>query len=291
MIRPFRLHRPSTVEEAIGLVQELPEAAVYRGGTELLQVMKMGLARFQHLVDLKGIDALHAVSVLDDGWIRIGAGVTHRDVAASAAVTAAFPAFAVLEGRIANPRVRNVGSLGGNLCFAEPHSDPATFLLAIEARLELQGPDGRRTLPVDEFVTGMLSTDLRPAELLLAVLLPPVGTDEVTAYDRRAFVERPTASVACRLRFEDERVSDARIAVGAVADRPALAAGAAGALRGVRIGELDAATRALPHGLDPSLRFDDGPTISAEYRAHLATVLARHAILAAAEARAEARHG
>lgn len=285
MIRPFTLHRPATLDEAIALVHGLPEATFYRGGTELLQVMKMGFARFEHLVDLKPIAELQGVSAGEDGWIRIGAGATHRDISSSGIVARAYPAFAALECRLANPRVRNVGSLGGNLCFAEPHSDPAAFLLAVDARLELQGPTGRRTLTVDEFVLDALTTDLRPAEVLLAILLPPAPDDEIVTCERRAFVERPAASVTCRLRFEDDHVSDARIVVGAVADRPAVARAASESLRGVRLDELEEAARSLPDGLDPLLRYEDDPTISGEYKAHLATVLVRRAVLAAAEAR------
>lgn len=287
MIRPFSLHRPASVREAVELAQALPDASFYRGGTELLQVMKLGFARFEHLIDLKSIRELHGVSRGEDGWIRIGAGTTHHDIASSDIVTGSYPTFAALEGRLANPRVRNVGSLGGNLCFAEPHSDPAPFLLAIEARLELVGPSGQRTLSVEDFILDALTTDLRPAELLTAILIPPAGGDgdEAVAYERRAFVERPSASVTCRLRSEGGRVSDARIAIGAVADRPALAGAASTMLRGVRLDELEEATRSFPDGLDPSLRYEDDPTISADYKRHLATVLTRRAVVAAAEAR------
>lgn len=284
MIRPFQLHRPTTIAEASATIAELPDAAFYRGGTELLQVMKMGLARFDHLVDLKRIPELHGITVQSDGSIRIGGATTHAEIERSAVVRGSYPALADLERQVANPRVRSVGSIGGNLCFAEPHSDPATFLLVADARLELSGPDGSRTLTVDAFLLGALETDLAHGELLVAIVLPAPAHGTAIAYRRIALVERPAASVACRLTIRDGIAAEARLAVGSVGERPQLAPAAATILDGVSRGDLAAAAVAAAASVAGACDVADEPGTSAEYRRHLVGVLARRAILAAAEA-------
>lgn len=284
MIRPFQLHRPTTIAEATAMIAELPDAAYYRGGTELLQVMKMGLARFDHLVDLKRIPELRGITAQPDGSIRIGGATTHAEIERSAVVRGSYPALAELERQVANSRIRNVGSIGGNLCFAEPHSDPATFLLVADAHLELSGPGGSRTLTVDAFLLGALETDLAHGELLVAIVLPAPAHGTAIAYRRIALVERPAASVACRLTIRDGVAAETRLAVGSVGERPQLAAAAAAIVDGVARAGLEAAAEAAAASLAEACEVEDEPGTSIEYRRHLVGVLARRAILAAAEA-------
>lgn len=283
MIRPFELHRPTSLPDASALLAELPEAAAYWGGTELLQVMKLGFAEIAHLIDLKRIAALRGIEQLAEGALRIGAGTTHREIERSPLVAAAWPAFVALERQVANPRVRNVGSIGGNLCFAEPHSDPATFLLALEAELEIAGPSGERVLSVDEFVLEPLTTDLARGELLRSIRVPAARPGEVAAYRRTAIVERPAASVACRLTIADGMIAAARITVGSVGPRPALAPGAAAALIGAPIDDIVGATERAGSALRDEIEVDDEPPLSRDYRRHLAGVLLRRAVAEAAE--------
>lgn len=281
MIRPFRLHRPGTLADAMALAAELPDVAYYRGGTELLQVMKLGFARFEHLIDLKGIPELSGIATDPDGWIRIRAGATHREIERSELVSAAWPELAALEGLIANPRVRNAGSIGGNLCFAEPHSDAAGFLLAVDARLEVAGPEGIRSVRVDDFVLGALSTAIEPPEILTAVLLPPRRHGVAVAFGRRALLERPTVSVTVLVGIAEGVVSEARIGVGALGPRPVLAP-IGDRLVGVPRRDVPGVTAGFPEQLAEGLEVDPEPTVSAEYKRHLAGVLARRAVDAAA---------
>lgn len=284
MIRPFELHRPTTVADAAALLKELPEAAVYRGGTELLQVMKLGLAAFRHLIDLKRIPALHGITRTADGSLRIGAGTPHHDIERSPEVRAGWPALAELERRVANRRVRSVGSIGGNLCFAEPHSDPATLLLAADARLELWSSEGTRSLAIDAFILDALETDLRPGELLTAVVVPAMPGGAAGSYRRIALAERPTVSVACRIRAEDGIVSDARISLGSIGDRPTLVPDAAAVLIGAPVAGIEGAARKAASIVASTGDVLEEPGASAEYRRHLAGVVARRAIIAAGEA-------
>src|SRR5689334_13321499 len=125
------------------------DAAIYAGGTELLLAMKLGVARYAHLIDVKHIPALRGVG-LEKNVVRIGATVTHWDLERDATIAKALPAFAALERNVANVRVRAAGTLAGNLAFAEPHADPPSLLMAFGARVIAEGAEGHRAIPIDE---------------------------------------------------------------------------------------------------------------------------------------------
>src|SRR5438094_914107 len=174
MLRPFALHRPGTAEEACALLATLGEdAAPYAGGTELLLLMKLGLLRPPHLVDVKRIAGFGDIA--DGTRLTIGATVTHRTLERSPLVRARCPLVASVARHVANVRVRNVGTVGGNLAFADPHSDLATLFLTLDATVELVSPRGRRELSLAEFVRGPWETARRPDELLASVRLAPAA--------------------------------------------------------------------------------------------------------------------
>lgn len=291
MIPRFSLARPRSLPEAFAAYEAAGgDAAWYAGGTELLQVMKMGFAQIGTLVDLKGLPELKGIGLEADGTLRIGAASTHREIERSEVVRRELPGLALLETRVANVRVRNQGTLGGNLAFAEPHSDPSTFLLACGATIELQGPGGTRTLTVDEFVLGPLYTAREPDEIMVAVRVPGRRRGEGRAYDKFAFFERPAASVAVRVRVERGAVAEAVVAVGSLTEVPTLVPDAAAALVG---GPADAAALA-PHleraraALAPLEAVAD-LNGSVDYKRHLAGVLLARATTAALrEANADA---
>jgi carbon-monoxide dehydrogenase medium subunit len=225
-LAPFEMHRTTTVAEASGLLAELgDEAVIYSGGTELLLLMKLGFAAFGHLVDIKAIEELRAVDT-HDGDLRIGAAATHRELERSALVVAGWPDFVEMERRVANVRVRNTGSLGGNLAFADPHSDPATFLLAAGAEVELGREGGRRRMALADFILGPYETALEDGELLCAIRLPAMAPGSAMSHLRFAFHERPAATVSAAIAVRDGRVSEASIAVGSVGVVPVLVPGA-----------------------------------------------------------------
>ncbi len=227
---PFELHAPASVEEATELLERYgDDAAVYSGGTELLLLMKLGFAEPGHLVDVKGIAELQGIES-ENGTLVVGGAVTHRRVERSPLVRERWPALAAMESRVANVRVRGAGSLGGNLCFSDPHSDPATFLLAAEGEIVLRhGRYERRALPVREFVRGPYETALGPGELLAAVRVPPLPAGAALVHRKLAFHERPAVTVSCLARVEGGGVAEARVAVGSVGVVP-VRAGAAEAL-------------------------------------------------------------
>lgn len=283
MIPRFSLSRPRTLADAFtAFAATNGDGAWLAGGTELLQVMKMGLAQFGTLIDVKAVPELHGVGQEADGGLVIGAGTTHRQIEHSAIVRSAIPALAELEGAVANVRVRNTGTLGGNLAFAEPHSDPATFLLACGATVRLAGPTSRRELGIADFILGPLFTAREADELLLGVRIPGAGPGVGRGYAKFAFFERPAASVAVSLTVRDGRLAEATVAVGSLTEVPTLIVAAGAALDGAeaRPDALDARLGVACDALgDLDIVADINGSI--DYKRHLAGVLVGRAAQAA----------
>jgi aerobic carbon-monoxide dehydrogenase medium subunit len=285
---PFERHRPASVEEATKLLEHYGDDAIaYVGGTELFLLFKLGFADYAHVVDLKAIDELRGIEHRD-GVLRIGAAETHREIERHPTVRTEWPALAAMERGVGNLRVRTMGSIGGNLCFADPHSDPATLLLALDATLEARrgGGDPRR-IPVGEFVTGPFENALERAELLTAVLVPGLVAGAAIVHEKFVLHERPAINVACHLRMDGDRLAEVRLAVGSAGVRAARATAAEEHLAGVGAGELD---EALDQGgelvADAAEPVKDANG-SVEYKRNLAAVLSRRAVRAAvAESRA-----
>lgn len=223
MLRPFSFHEPTSLAEAVTLHATLENAAYYAGGTELLLIMKEGLVRYDHLINLKSIEALRGIEVRENNGragqrrLRIGALTRHAELTEDATVARHIPALADLARRIGNIRVRNAGTIGGNLAFGEPRSDLAAFLLALGAEIEAVGLEGSRKIPAGEFWLGPLETALLPDEVVQAVELP-LDPSERCGYAKIAVREFPTAGVAMSLTLVDgaERVGALRLAVTAV---------------------------------------------------------------------------
>jgi aerobic carbon-monoxide dehydrogenase medium subunit len=291
VLRPFTLHRPETAEEACALLVELGEdAAVYAGGTELLLLMKLGVLRPRHLVDVKRIPGFSAISLDEDARLTIGAAVTHRTVEQSALVRARCPLVGTVARHVANVRVRNVGTVGGNLAFADPHSDLATLFLTFDASVELQSPRGRRELPLDDFVLGPWETARTSNEVVASVMLTPWPGETHAAYVKFGVHERPTLAIAAMLRLAPgdsghhggDRVAEARIAIGCVNPRPMRMAGAEARLTGASVTDLAHAAREASDiaaaGVDPA----DDLYGSADYKREMVAVFVRRALLVAA---------
>jgi CO/xanthine dehydrogenase Mo-binding subunit/CO/xanthine dehydrogenase FAD-binding subunit len=272
---PFRIVRPQTLAEARDAVVGDDGAAFYAGGSELLLAMKQRALAYEVLVDLKAIDGLASIDEREGG-LSIGALATHRDVARSPIVRAAFPALARLEGRIANPRVRATGTLGGNLCFAEPHSDPATLLLALDARAVTT----QRELPLPDFTVGPYEAALERGEILRSIVVPRPGEHQRLAYRRVQQLEhRPMLGIAVRLDFDDQgrEIVAARLAVGAASPVPTRSEAAEAILvgpTGDAAGRIAGAAAALADAAD---LLDDADG-SADYKRHLIGVHLRRLV-------------
>jgi carbon-monoxide dehydrogenase medium subunit len=291
VLRPFTLHRPATADEACALLARLGEdASPYAGGTELLLLMKLGLLRPRHLVDVKRIPDFAGIA--GGPRLAIGATVTHRAVERSALVQARWPLVASVARHVANVRVRNVGTVGGNLAFADPHSDLATLFLALDATVELVSPRGRRELALDEFVRGPWETVRALDELLALIRLPPEAASAASAYVKFGLHERPTLGLAVALGLDParggrgRRVADARVAIGCVSPRPARARAAEARLRGVAVAEIEDVAGAVAEAAAASVDPADDLYGSADYKREMVSVFARRALrVAAARAR------
>ena len=273
---PFDLHRPSSIDEARELLVRYGEdAAVICGGTELLLLLKLGFAVYGHLVDIKGIEELGGIRV-ENGTLVIGSTATHREIERATPVLENLPALAAMERGVANIRVRNVGTLGGNLCFSDPHSDPATFLLALDAEVDCDGG----TLPLSQFLVGPYETALRHGQLLRSVRIPVPAPGTGIAHRKLSFHERPAATVSCAVRVEDGTIAEARIAVGSVGARPIRADSAEQWLAGKSAEDPAAlaAAAALAAGAAEAVEDANG---SAEYKRELVRVLVERCFRAA----------
>jgi carbon-monoxide dehydrogenase medium subunit len=278
LLSRFELARPRALEEALALLAERgDDAAPWAGGTELLLAMKLRMLRYRCLVDLKGIPGLAEVAVRN-GHLDVGALVTHRRLERDPRVRALLPALAELSRHVGNARVRATGTLGGNLCFAEPHADPPALLAALGARCALAGPAGAREVALDDFIAGAYETSRADDEILTAVLVPLPPAGRRVAYERFAHLERPTIGVAAVLDVADGVVADARIVVGAVGPRPWRAAGAEARLRGARLAEAGDAIGAACASAAGGAVVDADLHGSEDYKRHLVAVLLRRAL-------------
>jgi carbon-monoxide dehydrogenase medium subunit len=270
------------LREAGALLEELgDDAVVYSGGTELLLVMKLGFADYPHLVDVKRIAELRRLEEAD-GVLEIGAAVTHREVERAPVVRERWPALATMERGVGNLRVRSMGTLGGNLCFADPHSDPATFLLAADASLVCRrGDEPARELPVKEFVQGPYQTALEPGELLTAVRVPPLPEGTAIAHEKMALHERPAVTVTCAVEMQDGQIGSARVAVGSVGNRPLRVLDAEAALAGAPADAVDGPAAAAAEAAAEVCEPVEDANGSVEYKRQLVRVLVARCVRAA----------
>ena len=216
MLGRLQLVQPTTFQEASEALTDFGDKAkFYAGGAELLLLLRNGLLETEILVDVKKINRLHRIS-LDGGILRIGACVTHRELESSSLVRAHAPAFSCAESQVANVRVRGQGTLGGNLAFNDPHSDPGTVLLIHDASVVLGNRAGERRIGLDEFFVDMYTTTLQPAEVLLEVEVPGLPIGMRSAYQRLHRYQRPTLGVAVGVRMDHETIEDLRLAVGCI---------------------------------------------------------------------------
>ncbi len=274
---PFTVHRPGSVGQASRLLADLgDDAAAYCGGTELLLAMKLGLASYEHLVDLKRVYGLRGIAA-DGGMTRIGAATTHYEIETSAPMRARYPEMSAMISQVANLRVRSVGTLGGNLCFADPHSDPASFLIAVGATLVCQRGEATRRIPAAGFLAGLYETALAPGELLVAIELPARPPSTGISHLRMKLTERPVVTVTALVTLTPSAaVAQARLIVGSVASVPFAAdtvslLGAGAADFGSRVEACAEAAAAVCAPLPDS-------EASPDYLSHLVRVHARQAL-------------
>ncbi|TPG59691.1 xanthine dehydrogenase family protein subunit M [Roseomonas nepalensis] len=227
--------RPETVAEASALLAELGEGGrLIAGGTALLLALRQRMVAPTHLVSLARVGGLRGITYDPRDGLRIGALTTHSALARSAVVRAHYPVLADMAGRLADPQVRNQGTLGGNLCYADPTTDPPTCLAALDARLVLGSARGDRSLPVTEFLVDYFTTALHPDEILTGIRLPPPRFDlgHHARFHRTAAEHRPLINLTLLARRDGDTVAEARLVVGATTVVPTRVAAAEAFLAG-----------------------------------------------------------
>jgi carbon-monoxide dehydrogenase medium subunit len=285
MLRRFRLEEPESVQAAAQLLARYGESArVYAGGTELLLVMKEGLAHYERLVNVKKIPNLDQVRQ-DNGVISIGALSTHRQLSLSPAAQRHLPAFAAMEANVANIRVREVGTIGGNLCFAEPHADPGTMLLVLAARLVAAKETGSREIPIDNFFVDAYETRLEPDEILTEIRVPLLPARSGVVYLKFGYLERPSVGVALFLSLNENAnsIAEARVAVGCVGPIPKRIQEAESLLKGKSVNE---ASRSIADAGAAAARASQAISDlhgSQDYKEHIVGVLLKRAFQQAVE--------
>ena len=279
-LRKFSIHQPKSVGEASQMLAQYGDKGrLYAGGTELLLAMKHDLLRYEHLIDVKTIPDLNKIE-LKNGALMIGGSATHRAIERSALVKQSLPVLAEMETKVANIRVRACGTLGGNLCFAEPHSDPATLLTALGAKAHVQGKASARIVALDKLITAAYETFLASDELLVGVEVPVLTKTQRAAYLKFQLKERPTLGLALLLELDGDDIKKACAVVGSVSATPTQSDNANGLLTGARAQvekQLGDAAEALAQTADPVDDLEGG----ADYKRHLIGVFLRRAFIKA----------
>ncbi len=279
-MKPFGLHEPTTVSEAVGALHELGDGGkLYAGGTELLLAMKSGLLEYDTLVNVKSVPDLGDVS-LDGTSLLIGASATHSTIEHSDVVKEHFPLIADVEHRVANVRVRNVGTLVGNLCFAEPHSDPGALLLLYDAEVNVVSPAGSRVISIEDLVVGPYETSLASDEFVTHVTVPALPDGMKGTYLKFGYHHRPTLGIGAAVKVTNGVLDDVRLTLGSVSPKPLRLLDAEAALRRSRVDDASAAAQAGELASSVCDAIDDLHG-SAEYKRHLVEVFVARAITAA----------
>ena len=278
LLKPFDYHEPGSAQEAVDLLSRYGTiAAVIAGGTDLLISMKKRELNPTHLISIAKIPELNFIKKNSDGGFRIGPLATHTAVAQSPLIKKHLPMLATACNKVGTPQVRNMGTIGGNLCKAGPSQDTPPVLVALETELKLLGPQGERIVPLDSFCTGPFCTIIEPDELVVEIRVPalPPSSAGCYKYSTKVTLEDETlAGAGVVLVCKDENTClDLRIGLSSVAPMAIRARMAEAILRGQPI----SAERIIEAARTASMEAE--PRSRAEYRRHMIYVLVRDAII------------
>lgn len=215
----FDFVEPASVQEACQLLaQHGDDCRVVAGGSAVVLVMRQRMIAPTHLISLAKLTPLKTISADSQGWLRIGALNRHTDVATSPLVRTHWPMLASMASKVANPQVRHQGTIGGNLCYGDPATDPPSCLMALDAQVVLVSPRGERVITMEEFLVDYYTTALEPDEILTEILVPPLpaGTQGVyTRHLRSAAEHRPMLNVAVSVQVQGGICMHVRVVIGA----------------------------------------------------------------------------
>jgi len=223
-MRDFDFLVPGTLNEALAMLTELQDdACVFAGGTALLLGMRQRMLQPETVVSLGRLDDLREITFDPATGLRIGAMARHADISRSDIVRRHYPMLAGMAAGLANPQVRNQGTIGGNLCYADPATDPPSCLIALGAEVTIAGAAGERRLSMEDFTSDYFSTALEPGEILTEICIPAPVPGRIGLYRRHLRTpaeHRPLANLALTMGLDGQNARDIRLVVGAATPIP-----------------------------------------------------------------------
>jgi carbon-monoxide dehydrogenase medium subunit len=277
MIR-FDYQEPTTLKKAFGLMEKYgDDARVIAGGTSLIIMMRQRLLMPKVVISLNRIPKFDKITFNAKDGLRIGAGARHRDIELSPAVKKHYPLLHETFRKVAQPRIRNMGTVGGNLAAGDPLTDPGASLIALDAEVALTSSKGQRRLRLDEFFIDYYQTALEPGELLTEIHVPPPvrpGWSHIK-FTPRSIEDFATVGVAITVKAADGTCEDVRLGLNSVGATIVRARKAEEVLRGRAI--TDAALQELGEVASTECDPTDDNRGSAEYKLDLVKVLVRRA--------------
>ncbi len=278
----FNYYKASTLREALELVDRLEDFKVIAGGTDLVMDLRIGRYKPRNIIDISEIKELDYI--VDEGdYIRIGALTKLQNIMESPIVKTKAPVLAEAIYQMASWQIRNVATIGGNLCNASPAADTAPPLMVLEAKLKLVSKDSERIVPVTEFFLGPRKTVLKKNELLAEIIVPyekDAGSSMIKLGRRSAFTLSIVA-VATLVKVENGRFKDVRVALNSVAPKPVRARSVEEALKGreVSLEAIEEASKLVVNDISPI----SDVRASAEYRREMSIILTRDSLLKSLE--------
>jgi len=277
----FEYHRPNTVQDAVKLISDLgDEARVVAGGHSLIPMMKLRLTGLSHLVDLQGIGGLSDI-LIDDGTVTIGAMTTQHELIVHPGLASSAPIIAEAALQIADPQVRYMGTIGGNVANGDPGNDMPGLMQCLDATYTLVGPSGERKVQAREFYEAAYFTAREEEEILTSVSFATSVGGYAYEKQKRKIGDYATAAAGVLVTIDNGTCSSASIALTNLADTPIYCEAATATLVGSSLdaAAIDAAVKAAVDSADPS-EDNRGPV---EFKKHAASVVIRCAIERAIE--------
>jgi len=285
MIHDFTYLNPRTLQEALSMLADhKEECKVICGGQSLLIILRQGLVVTDYLVDIKRLNELSYIKYDEKGGLRIGATTTHRAVEKSELIKQKYPVLVAIEKGLASVQVRNWGTIAGNLAHGDSSGDLAPTLIALDAKIKLSSETGNRTIPLEEFYTGLFETALNKDELVVEVQVPPARALTATAYKKFNLIKNDQAVVGVAATVAVDQGStckEARIVLSNAAVTPIRAKNGERLLIGKKLSDalLTEAAEAAAKEADPVSDIH----ASEEYRRHLIRVLTKRMVTEAWE--------
>jgi len=273
-------HRAGSVQEAIQLLQENPDARLIAGGTDVLIKLHKGKGRFDHLVDIHDIPELNFVSHNDNADLVIGPTTCFTNVSESPLILKHVPVLSAAIRTIGGPQVRNMATIGGNLCNGVPSADSATPLLCLNAQLTIEGPQGSRRLPLEDFFLEPGKVDLKPHEILTAITITRDNYNGYAGhfhkYAMRDAMDIATIGCSAVCKVEDNKLQDLRLAYGTAAPVPIRCKSTEQKVSGRQVSQK--LLEDIAHSVGKDVRPRDSWRAAKDFRLQIITTLAQRVV-------------